>query len=221
MKRAILYKIWAKIEPYKIEHKDLHNGIKKHAKHMKGIILDAGCGGSPYKELLHGSYIGVDIKAGDIRASLLNIPIKDSSVDSVLCTQVLEHVPEPYIALKEFYRIMGKKSYLLLTVPMVWGLHEIPHDYYRYTRYGLKYLLEKSGFRVISIHERGGLFKMMAQRFNAFLYYGLFLRLGKLKYVIGSPLILFWNLVTFTGIALNKLYPKGDTLGYVCLGRKE
>lgn len=70
---------------------------------------------------------------------------------------------------------MGKTSktkfsrgYIILYVPFQWWMNEIPHDYFRYTRYGLKYMLEKSGFKDITIEPMGGFFTMFILKINYF-----------------------------------------------------
>jgi len=111
-------------------------------------------------------YIGLDLppyisankskNQADVYGSALNLPFKSESFDTVLSTQVLEHVPEPKKMLEEVYRVLKNGGCLILTAPMIWGLHEIPNDYYRYTEYGLRYLAESIGFKVVYIGTQTG-----------------------------------------------------------------
>jgi SAM-dependent methyltransferase len=78
-------------------------------------------------------------------------------------TQVLEHVPEPATVLAELHRILTSGGTLYLTVPLVWELHELPHDYYRYTGEGLRHLLEGAGFTSIEVEPRNDCFTTLAQ----------------------------------------------------------
>lgn len=59
---------------------------------------------------------------------------------------------------------------LLLTVPLSEQLHEEPYDYYRFTKYGLAYLLNKSGWEILKLYERGGTWLELGYRFSSFLY---------------------------------------------------
>ena len=68
----------------------------------------------------------------------------------------MEHVTEPRIFLAEAFRVMKRGGTALLTTPFMWGEHEQPHDYFRFTRYGLRYLAEKAGFEVIEIEPDTG-----------------------------------------------------------------
>jgi SAM-dependent methyltransferase len=81
----------------------------------------------------------------------------------VLLTQVLEHVPEPAGVLSELHRILVEGGTLYLTVPLVWELHELPHDYYRYTSEGLRHLLESAGFTSVEVQPRNDCFTTLAQ----------------------------------------------------------
>jgi SAM-dependent methyltransferase len=123
-------------------------------------ILDVGAGLSPYRELFaHADYVTCDWEqtsyspelAVDIVAPADKIPVADGSFDAVLCTQVLEHVTEPSDVLRELHRIIRTGGKLWLTAPLVWYLHEEPHDYFRFTSHGLRYLLSKAGFTEITV----------------------------------------------------------------------
>ncbi|MFA5736846.1 MAG: methyltransferase domain-containing protein [Candidatus Paceibacterota bacterium] len=122
------------------------------------IILDIGAGMGPYQKLInYDKYIPLDIENRSNDPNLIigdlnkKIPLQNNYADGVICTEVLEHIKNPQNALNEIYRVLKKDGFLILTTPMTWPLHEEPHDYYRYTKYGLKYLLENAGFVNIKI----------------------------------------------------------------------
>src|SRR5579871_6848756 len=81
--------------------------------------------------------------------------MKIKSFDTVLCTQVLEHVTEPDAFIKKIEKVLTSDGVLILSVPLINPLHEIPYDYYRYTKFGLRHLLEKNNFSVEYIKEEG------------------------------------------------------------------
>jgi SAM-dependent methyltransferase len=96
-------------------------------------------------------------------ASADSIPVRDGAFDAVLFTQVLEHIAEPSRVLSELHRILAAGGTLYLTAPLVWELHELPHDYYRYTSEGLRHLLESAGFRSVEVEARNDCFTTLAQ----------------------------------------------------------
>jgi len=122
------------------------------------VMLDAGAGDCHWKEYFSDiKYIGLDLKVGDdncnysnldLIGDLNNIKLGDSSVDIIICIQVLEHVSEPWNVLREFFRVLKSSGYLFLSCPQSVELHQVPHDYFRYTPFGLKSLLENSGFEI-------------------------------------------------------------------------
>jgi SAM-dependent methyltransferase len=135
-------------------------------------VLDVGAGSAPYRELFeHAEYttadweqsVHVEGESPDVTAPAHALPIEDVSFDVVLNTQVLEHVPEPGRVLRELHRVLVEGGRLYLTVPLVWELHELPHDYYRYTPSALAYLLEDAGFTDVVIEPRNDCFATVAQ----------------------------------------------------------
>jgi SAM-dependent methyltransferase len=135
-------------------------------------ILDVGSGMAPYRELFsHARYVTCDWEHSiyapstppDIRGSADRIPVEDASFDAILCTQVLEHVPEPWAVLEEFHRVIRPGGRVWITAPLVWYLHEQPYDYYRYTSHGLRHLLERAGFSAIEILPLTDAFTTVAQ----------------------------------------------------------
>lgn len=92
----------------------------------------------------------------EIFATAYEIPVKDETFDSAICTAVLEHLEEPELAIRECYRVLKQESYAIYSVPFIWHLHEEPRDFFRYSKYGLKHLFEKCGFRIIDISPLSG-----------------------------------------------------------------
>lgn len=139
----------------------LKKQIKKNAHYIRGIVLDAGSGeGRRYKSFFKfDKYITLDIRpesGADIVGSVENIPLENGSVDSIISTQVLEHIENPAKAVSEFYRVLKPGGHCLVTAPQLNELHEEPHDYFRFTKYGLEELFKNAGFKTILIERRGG-----------------------------------------------------------------
>ncbi len=131
-----------------------------------GRILDVGAGESPWRDLLvNAQYVGLDVEAADefgmrrkpdiIYYDGNKIPFPDGSFDHVLCVEVLEHVPDPAAFLAELVRVLRKDGSLIMTVPWSARLHHVPHDYGRFTRFGLERTMTHAGFTNIRIDKRG------------------------------------------------------------------
>lgn len=133
--------------------------------HAVGRCLDAGAGRSPWRAVLEAR--GVEVVSLDVEsrgpgaplvADLQQMPRVDSaSFDTILCTQVLEHLPRPGAALAEIARVLRPGGALILSAPHLSMLHELPHDYFRFTAPGLRSLLEAQGLEVLEIRPSGGL----------------------------------------------------------------
>ncbi|MGC8834713.1 MAG: class I SAM-dependent methyltransferase [Armatimonadota bacterium] len=147
------------------------------------LLLDAGAGEGRYRGFFpHARYVGADFAKGDagwdysrldVVCDLLRLPFKSNCFDAALCTQVLEHVPEPSDVLKEIARCLKPGAVLILTAPLTGEEHQRPYDFYRYTSFGLKYLLEKAEFRVERLEKLGGHLHFLAvvlPRLNNFLW---------------------------------------------------
>jgi SAM-dependent methyltransferase len=135
-------------------------------------VLDLGAGDSPYRELFdHARYLANDweesphegARAADVVGPAWDLPLAGASVDHVLCTQVLEHVPEPAAVLAEAARVLRPGGRIHVTVPLVWELHELPHDYFRYTAPALEHLLGAAGFVDVAVAPRNDCFTTVAQ----------------------------------------------------------
>lgn len=144
----------------------------------ESLVLDAGAGEAQYGPLFAGCrYVAVDLGIGDAGwsyasldtlADLAQLPFRTGAFDAAVNIVTLEHVREPAQVIAEIARVLRPGGRLLLVTPLEWEEHQQPHDYFRYTRYGLRYLLERAGMNVESIQPAGGLFRVLARRlFNA------------------------------------------------------
>ncbi len=201
--------------------------ISQHAPRLEGRLLDIGCGQQPYRGLFEQVtfYVGVDLPGGqlpgvttEVYASGLALPFETASFDSVLCSEVLEHVAEPARLLAEAARVIRPGGRLLLSVPWLWPVHAAPHDYYRYTPYGLRYLLEQNGFEVEKLEKTSGLVAVIAQRLATGLAYGL----GAERQPVLRPLsrLLGAFIQSVGGWVDLHLGRPGESLNYVLLARR-
>jgi SAM-dependent methyltransferase len=151
----------------------LAKDIEQLAHGLAGeIVVDVGCGQSPYRAYLSGfkRYIGLDTPGRpdsgshpDIVGDAIALPLGASSVDAVLCTEVIEHVVDPLALVTEAYRVLKPEGSLVLSAPFTWHVHDEPHDYWRFTEYGLRLLCERAGFRVVAVRATNRYFGALLQ----------------------------------------------------------
>jgi SAM-dependent methyltransferase len=87
--------------------------------------------------------------------------------DTILCSEVLEHVPRPDDTLSELHRVLRPEGNLILSVPFLSRLHEEPYDYFRFTEHGLKTLLARHGFTVRRLLVTGGPFSFVGHQVSS------------------------------------------------------
>jgi len=145
MSKEKLMKIIPKYKLFEYLLKSINKNLDKRKK-LK--IIDVGCGKKPYekeiKSVLHKKaeeieYIGIDLytKESDLKIDLNteNLPFKKGSIDIIICTEVLEHLYNPFHILAEIKRILKNEGLLLITSPFLHPIHEKKHDYFRYTHH--------------------------------------------------------------------------------------
>ena len=199
--------------------------IEKQKPFIQGKLLDIGCGQKPYREIIGSScieYIGLEninslhnLSHVDVIGDALKLPFHDKSFNTVVSFQVMEHIPEPQQFLDEVYRVLVPGGHAILTTPFLWGEHEIPYDFFRYTRYGLKYLVTKSGFEIVTIEPQSKFWSMIVLRFN---YYLARFFKGPLRF-IPYPIYLIDQIVAY----LLDLMPHNytiDTVGFTTVIKK-
>ncbi len=172
-----------------------------------------------------------DFIAGDLTRLRISrrFHLHTKTFDAALCMNVLEHVRRPEMCLADIHRVLKPGGVIYLMVPLFARAHQLPHDYFRYTSYGISYLLERAGFGVEYVRPEGGYFRVVAwllSRATAYLFpktRALALR------VLFSPLELlakpfFSVLVRFICLGLDRLHRdrkrKIYTTGFSCKGYK-
>jgi len=180
-----------------------------------GVLLDYGCGGQPYRELFSrfvAQYIGADVApAAGIKLDLLfqagePLGLPDQSVDTILSSQVLEHVPDPQAYVAECKRLLRPAGKLIISVPMQFRQHEKPYDYHRFTRFGLERLLQQEGLKILDLRPCGGAFAMLGQI------------LCNTLSVRGVKSKLAYRLINRSALWLDRKYPDyDDTMNWNCI----
>jgi SAM-dependent methyltransferase len=186
-------------------------------------VLDAGAGELQYAHLFSNHrYVAVDLAIGDADwdysklnclADLSALPLASSSFDACINVVTLEHVRDPAAVVGELARALRPGGKLFVAVPQEWEVHQAPHDYWRFTRYGVRLLLEKAGFTAVRVYPVGGWFRLTSRRLlNGLQFFrgGWFLVAAL---VFGPPaLVLPW----FDGLDQQRNF----TLGYLCTAVK-
>jgi len=139
----------------------IYEYILNFATLAQGSLLDFGCGSKPYKKYFTNvdKYVGLEYDNGDLSKSHSAdivysgnvLPFNNEHFDSVLATEVIEHIFNLDAMLDEIYRVIKPGGYFFITIPFIFGEHEVPNDYGRYTRYGIRKILEDHNFEVIEI----------------------------------------------------------------------
>lgn len=145
--------------------------LRKHLKEFSSsighnsLILDVGCGNQPYKTFFQfDSYIGLDLtmngKDVEIIGDVCHLPFRENMADVIICTDVLEHVLNTEKAIMEMNRVLKKDGYLILTSPLIIGIHG-QVDYWRFTDQALTHSLKKHAFKILKFKRQGGIFSSL------------------------------------------------------------
>jgi len=211
--------ISALINPFYFIRKGLLKGIKENTSELNGCLLDFGCGSKPYKDLFNvEKYIGIDVigkghshekEPIDIYFDGKILPFKDEVFDAIFSSEVFEHIFNLNEVLCELIRVLKKDGTILITVPFVWDEHEIPYDFGRYSSYGIKFLLEKHGFKIVKLLKSTKYLETVFQLWILYIYYKLYTRNKYLNIIIN---ILFISPFTILGIVVSAILPNSNSL---------
>lgn len=152
--------LWFFVNPCYYTRRSIYKNVKFFSKEFSWLLLDVWCGSKPYQELFESceQYIWIDYEWSGhdheweewkIFFDWKVFPFDNEYFDCGVSFEVLEHIFEPDNFLKEINRTLKKGWRLLMTTPFIRDEHEIPFDYWRYTSFWLKYILEKNGFKII------------------------------------------------------------------------
>lgn len=206
------------VHPLYIIRKNVYRGVVRHAGKLKGKMMDFGCGSKPYQSLFTSvdEYIGVDYAGEghsheneqiDVFYDGKTIPFPENTFDSVLASEVLEHVFNLEEILKELHRVMKPGGKLLITIPFAWKEHEIPIDFGRYTSFGFRNLLERNGFIVREMDKTTNVVQTLTQLWITYWHSHIFPKMRPFGRVVTPVFSLFSNVF---GLTLAKILPKRD-----------
>jgi len=196
--------------------------------YAKGELIDLGCGKVPlyntYKDYIrnctcvdwmseckHNIYLDFELDLNN------KLPFKDFSFDTIILSDVLEHIRKPELLWAEMSRILQLKGNLIMNVPFLYWLHEKPYDYFRYTEFALVSMAEQSGFKIIKLETIGGLPEVIADITS---------KVITVIPLIGKPIAVFIHFITKffiktkIGKRISKKSGKQFPLGYALIAEK-
>ncbi|HXV14419.1 MAG TPA: class I SAM-dependent methyltransferase [Candidatus Krumholzibacteria bacterium] len=136
------------------------------------VVYDVGCGTKPFAPALASLgvvHVGVDMDNGfygedavDIIGVADALPLRAGVADAVLSSQVIEHLPDPEVAMREAHRVLKPGGLLFISFPLLFPLHAAPYDFFRYTEHGFQAMCRRGGFEIVEVHEMGGFWYMLS-----------------------------------------------------------
>jgi SAM-dependent methyltransferase len=224
------------LHPRYLAARELHKIIALEAPKLSGYVLDVGCGQKPYRRYLRPDvmHIGLDVPTSmhgmdaiDTLGTAHHLPFQDAVFDGCLCSEVLEHTSTPLQVLSEMARVTKTGGTLLLTVPFSEQLHEIPHDYYRFTEYALQSLMASTGWTLQRVYCRGSAWLELTYRLSSLLYSAVGATRDEIgqhhpKLILGPVIVIICMLIQMIGSMLDKRWPISlSTIGYGIVAVKQ
>ena len=203
-------------------------------------VLDYGSGDGPYKKMLKAyfnSYVSADYEITNLKHSKRpdviiddnqHVNVENNSFSCVVLSEVLEHLYEPQLALKEMRRILVPGGYIIGTVPFFMWEHEKPYDFHRYTYFGLKRMFEENNFEIVKLNYVGDNIGVLVYIHSK--VFGVFLKPFRgikplhfiLKTLINIPSLLYFLLVKIKPVkSFFRKYFGEYPFGFVFVIRKQ
>ena len=203
--------------------------LERVRHHASGDLLDIGCGSKPFAGLFKGRvtrYWGSDLAASrylggerpDAFATAEAQPFRAQSFDTVMGLSMLTYLPEPGRMIAEAHRVLRPGGVLILEFTQMVPLHDEPHDFFRFTRFGARYLLEQAGFEVVEYVPVGGLWARVGLTSIAALQR---LNRGPTRIVTELPVRLLYTVLQLWFELLDRVFfdPR-EVLAHVVVARK-
>lgn len=198
-------------------------------KYCKGRTVDVGAGRSKYKGLISkfcDSYTSVDNASSayqfdkksegpDVVSDVLDMPFKNDEFDTAICTEVLEHVEDPFKLMEELARILKHGGYAIIASCWVAPYHSEPKDYWRFSEDGYRVLCKRSNFKIIEIYQAGSFFTTLLYFVNRNIDLNT-KRLRKVRIFLGRINILTEK----TAEWLDRFFKTKDAIGHLIIAQK-
>ncbi len=194
----------------------------KLSPYMKGVMLDFGCGSKPYKSLFSvNEYVGLDYENPghphineqiDVFYNGKDIPFANEHFDSIFSSEVFEHVFHLSDSLKELNRVLRPDGNMLLSCPFTMCEHEEPHDFARYSSFGIKHLLEQNGFEIVEQYKTGNSMQAVAQMKAVYAGRHIYPKFKKIPVIRSIVRVGMISCINIKGIIYSKIFPSRNDL---------
>ena len=212
----------------------LESAIASQTSRAKGVFLDVGCGVKPYEKVFGSfvdKYYGIEYSPesgyrgnrADVAGDASEMPFADESFDTILCTEVMEHVMHPEKVVAEFARILKPGGRAIVTVPFFYPIHDT-FDFFRYTDQGMAVIMKRYGLEIEEIRPLSGTGVTLAIMLNLYIF-DLGFMWTKWLYPIGLVLRpILWiatALINLLGLLAEKIVPsKQMAFNHLTVARK-
>ena len=205
--------------PFFFVRREIYSFLELNANFLSGKLLDFGCGSKPYEKLFKNlnNYVGVEVSGNkenlksDIYYNGIALPFADNTFDSVLCTEVFEHVEQLDYVIIELYRVLKPGGRMIVTTPFMCVEHEMPYDFRRFTLNGLINFMKKNNFKILKSQKLLNNFHVFFQTLNFYIYKVFLKKKTKfLRYLVyfglAGPINFLSLLVNFFLPKINEMY---------------
>lgn len=227
--------LWFSVfNPVFLELWTLKQALKKARPYFKGVLVDVGCGEKPFFPVINPfveKYFGVEVpttyaevnRKVQVLTANFTLPFKPCSVDTVLLTQVLEHTYEPVRLCASIRPMLKDDAYLIMTAPKSNPVHEEPYDFFRYTPFSLKKILDDAGFDTVYLRPTSTFGHMLFQTLLAWLGRKLQYSGSIVSYLLKSAVIIpVVTVVNCVGFLVGfMMRDERETLDYIVVARKK
>jgi len=203
--------------PFFFVRREIYYFLKNNSNFLSGSMLDFGCGSKPYKNLFKNcqNYLSIDVLSDkenvkpDIFYNGTKLPFADNIFDSILCTEVFEHVEKLDDIINELYRVLKPGGRMIVTTPFMCMEHEMPYDFRRLSFNGLSNLMKKNNFKILASQKLLNNFHVFFQILNFYIFHLFLKKKKRLKYLVYFFLI---GPINFLSILFNFFLPKVDEM---------
>lgn len=203
--------------PFYYVRREIFAFLESNTNFLSGNLLDFGGGSKPYQDLFKNSqnYFSIEVFSNkenlksDIYYNGSELPFADNTFDSILCTEVFEHVEKLDDVIDELYRVLKPGGRMIVTTPFMCMEHEMPYDFRRFSFNGLLKLMKKNKFKILASQKLLNNFHVFFQTLNFYIYQVFLKKKTRyLKYII----YFLAGSINFLSLFFNFFLPKADEM---------
>ena len=204
--------------PFYFVRREIFCFLRNNSYFLCGNLLDFGGGSKPYQNLFVKSqnYFSIEVLSNkenlesDVYYNGSKLPFADNAFDSILCTEVFEHVENINEVVLELFRVLKPGGKMIVTTPFMCIEHEMPFDFRRFSFNGLKSLMINNNFKILKSQKLLNNFHVIFQTLNFYIYQVLLKKKSRYR----KYLVYFFlsGPVNFASIIVNFFLPKADEM---------